>query len=236
MKSKKAKKARLAKARIWYSQQHFTKDSDVIEAYQEKFGMPRSRAMKELYQLHMLSPEMRKMYEEKLEKRKQQRKQQKAEKKLKKAQALKKNTRKERLAEARIWYPQQHFTKDSHVVKAYRLKFGVDRICAMKELCMLHMLDPEKQKSYEQYLASWKKKFKKKKKEEYENDWSDDQFYFIAGYTSGGAPYGITWEEEEEIEKREAFYAALPFEMYENMDADYDDRDDYDEDEEVFED
>ena len=23
----------------------------------------------------------------------------------------------------------------------------------------------------------------------------DDCFYFIAGYTSGGAPYGITWEE-----------------------------------------
>lgn len=24
---------------------------------------------------------------------------------------------------------------------------------------------------------------------------SDEQFYFIAGYTSGGAAYGITWEE-----------------------------------------
>ena len=23
----------------------------------------------------------------------------------------------------------------------------------------------------------------------------DDRFFFIAGYTSGGAPYGITWEE-----------------------------------------
>lgn len=25
--------------------------------------------------------------------------------------------------------------------------------------------------------------------------WSDDQFFFIAGYTSGGAPYGVTREE-----------------------------------------
>ncbi|XEC96719.1 UPF0158 family protein [Paenibacillus tarimensis] len=25
----------------------------------------------------------------------------------------------------------------------------------------------------------------------------DDQFYFIAGYTEGGAPYGVTWEEYE---------------------------------------
>ena len=23
----------------------------------------------------------------------------------------------------------------------------------------------------------------------------DDRFYYIAGYTSGGAPYGVTWEE-----------------------------------------
>lgn len=26
----------------------------------------------------------------------------------------------------------------------------------------------------------------------------DEYFYFIAGYTSGGAPYGITWEEAAE--------------------------------------
>ena len=24
---------------------------------------------------------------------------------------------------------------------------------------------------------------------------SDDRYFFIAGYTSGGAPYGLTWEE-----------------------------------------
>ena len=26
----------------------------------------------------------------------------------------------------------------------------------------------------------------------------DENFYFIAGFTSGGAPYGITWEEAAE--------------------------------------
>ncbi|WNS40852.1 hypothetical protein [Paenibacillus sp. MMS20-IR301] len=25
----------------------------------------------------------------------------------------------------------------------------------------------------------------------------DENFYFIAGYTEGGAPFGITWEEHE---------------------------------------
>lgn len=37
----------------------------------------------------------------------------------------------------------------------------------------------------------------RKKQEENFNDYidSDENYYFIVGYTSGGAPYGITWEE-----------------------------------------
>lgn len=43
-----------------------------------------------------------------------------------------------------------------------------------------------------------KKRTKHKKQSDWENDLyieSDENFYFIAGYTSGGAAYGITWEE-----------------------------------------
>ena len=29
----------------------------------------------------------------------------------------------------------------------------------------------------------------------------DERFAYIAGYTPAGFPYGVTWEEEEEIEK-----------------------------------
>lgn len=40
---------------------------------------------------------------------------------------------------------------------------------------------------------------RKRKKNKREPDatefWQDDRFFFIAGYTSGGAPYGVTWEE-----------------------------------------
>ena len=32
---------------------------------------------------------------------------------------------------------------------------------------------------------------------------SDEVFAFIAGYTSGGVPYGITWEEMQLIEELE---------------------------------
>lgn len=27
------------------------------------------------------------------------------------------------------------------------------------------------------------------------SEYQDDTFYYIAGYTSGGVPYGVTWEE-----------------------------------------
>lgn len=54
-----------------------------------------------------------------------------------------------------------------------------------------------------------KSKAKKKKhnqtQQQYEDNLfeSDDTFAFIAGYTAGGFPYGITWEEMVEIEQNE---------------------------------
>lgn len=40
------------------------------------------------------------------------------------------------------------------------------------------------------------RKRKKKKREPAATEpWQDERFFFIAGYTSGGAPYGVTWEE-----------------------------------------
>lgn len=50
-----------------------------------------------------------------------------------------------------------------------------------------------------------KKSIRKKKQEEFGDGLfeSDDTFTFIAGYTSGGAPYGVTWEEMKEIERRD---------------------------------
>lgn len=108
--------------------------------------------------------------------------------------------RKERLAEARLWYPEQHFTEDSHIVKAYRKRFNVDKDCAMRELCMLGFLPLEKQNSYEAQLAAKIRKrteSKMSKTIEFNPD-QDENFFFIAGYTSGGAPYGITWDEIED--------------------------------------
>jgi hypothetical protein len=45
---------------------------------------------------------------------------------------------------------------------------------------------------------------KKQKDEEEFEIWNGIKFYYIAGYTSGGAPYGITWEEyQNEIKDKE---------------------------------
>ena len=101
--------------------------------------------------------------------------------------------------EARTWYPMQNFTADSHIVKAYRIRFNVDKTCAMRELVMLGLLPEEKQKSYEEQLAAKDRKLaeKRNQKEEESMDisYQDENFFFIAGYTSGGTPYGVTWEE-----------------------------------------
>ncbi len=49
------------------------------------------------------------------------------------------------------------------------------------------------------------KKTKHKKEQIPENLFeSDETFAFIAGYTAGGFLYGITWEEMNEIEKKES--------------------------------
>lgn len=119
--------------------------------------------------------------------------------------------RKQRLKEARKWYPEQGFNDNSHVIKAYRQKFHVDRECAMRELCMLKVLSPEKQKVYEEQLSAKDRRRKEKrearkaaKELERFNPDQDENFFFIAGYTSGGAPYGVTWEEAAEIEMLES--------------------------------
>ena len=107
--------------------------------------------------------------------------------------------RQQRLKEARKWFPEQGFTEDSHIVKAYRKKFNVDRTCAMKELCLLHVLSPDKQASYEAQLKAKKEKRQRRKQQaEFQPFDQDEYFYFIAGYTSGGAPFGITWEQARE--------------------------------------
>ena len=109
-----------------------------------------------------------------------------------------------RLNDAEKWLKTQEIMADFHVVKAYRKRYNVDKTCAMRELCMLHVLSPEKQAVYEQQLKS---KGKRRKSNPAENTefmpWQDENFSYIAGYTSGGAPYGIPWDADDLAEAEE---------------------------------
>ena len=96
------------------------------------------------------------------------------------------------------------------IIKAYRKKFAVDRMKAVEELQLLgvsltkEQIDREKAavKAY-QDIQKAKKAKRKRLREQRKMQKSDiadyleqdDRFYYIAGYTSGGAPYGVTWEE-----------------------------------------
>lgn len=81
---------------------------------------------------------------------------------------------------------------------------------AVEELQLLgvsltkEQIDREKAAVRAYQEAQRAKKAKRKRKREQERmqkegllflEDQDDTFYYIAGYTSGGAPYGVTWEE-----------------------------------------
>lgn len=97
-----------------------------------------------------------------------------------------------------------------NLVSGYSKYFAVDKLCAVKEL---EMLGYSIKSSYKKDLkvtalqkAKKKEEQKKLKREKLELETlidSDETFAFIAGYTSGGAPYGITWEDWNEKEEDE---------------------------------
>ena len=86
--------------------------------------------------------------------------------------------------------------------KHYRERFHVDAVTAAKDLQELgvnytqEQLDQIKQ-AEEQWLRQRRMEREAKERERlaelYED--CDGRFAFIAGYTDGGAPYGVMWEE-----------------------------------------
>lgn len=107
--------------------------------------------------------------------------------------------RDDRLRAAEYW-PPKYEGKD--IIKGYSKHFGVNKLCAIKELEVLgHKFKPEYIKQVKESLQVQEKarqqhKLRKKQEKSLNNRIdSDETFYYIVGYTSGGAPYGVTWEE-----------------------------------------
>jgi hypothetical protein len=113
--------------------------------------------------------------------------------------------RPQRLESAKSWLETY---EGNNVVKAYRKRYGVDHNCAFTELEMLGVpIDPDYKERVLQSVAAQaaakrcQKAERKAEQERLLGIESDDRFAFIVGYTSSGAPYGLTWEEWEALEE-----------------------------------
>jgi hypothetical protein len=99
-----------------------------------------------------------------------------------------------RLRVAKVWiasYPGKN------IARGYRKYFGVDPFCAVRELRMLGItIDP----AYEAAVLAAGPHARKEKGESKELRLTEEDYWgfaFIAGYTAGGLPYGITKAEME---------------------------------------
>jgi hypothetical protein len=115
--------------------------------------------------------------------------------------------RPQRLESAKSWLETYEGNK---VVRDYRKRYGVDFETAFTELALLGVpIDPDYrervlQSAAAQAVAKRRKKAERKAEQERQPGIeSDDHFAFIVGYTSGGAPYGLTWAEWEALEEEE---------------------------------
>jgi len=90
----------------------------------------------------------------------------------------------------------------THIIKDYKKRFkGVDVTCAVRELQEIgYEFEPDYVQNILKSEAGriaqlQRKKAEKQTSEAYFDDEQDDNFYYIAGYTPGGAPFGLTWVE-----------------------------------------
>ena len=83
-----------------------------------------------------------------------------------------------------------------NVVRSYARWFGVDLGCSLVELQLLGVdLDPGYVTALRRTLDGGRRPRRADRGEEVVPGESDEWFAYIAGYTPGGLPFGITWEE-----------------------------------------
>jgi hypothetical protein len=101
-----------------------------------------------------------------------------------------------RLQSGRHWL--RSFT-GKHVVRSYARWFGVDLMCAAKELQTLGMhFAPEYLEALRRTAAGRPKYRRDDAKDAQAVDvepMSNEDFAYIAGHTAAGFPFGVTWEE-----------------------------------------
>ena len=115
----------------------------------------------------------------------------------------KKMNRQARMSSGKHWLEKYEGKKP---VRGYANWFGVSRLCALIELKKIGLniteeeIQNEKRNEEEKGMSRALSKKKNEGNEPYGELWgSDENFCFIAGFTSGGVPYGTTWEDEGEL-------------------------------------
>jgi hypothetical protein len=107
-------------------------------------------------------------------------------------------TRKARLRRARKWLADYAGEK---IFKDYLDRYAVDQLCAAIELQQLGVKHPRVEQLCTRLEARRERRKLCRAEEriariaEAKLPEQDENFAFIAGYTSGGAPFGITWDE-----------------------------------------
>ncbi|MDQ0974028.1 hypothetical protein QFZ31_003906 [Neobacillus niacini] len=107
-----------------------------------------------------------------------------------------------RMVQAKSWLEKYD---GEHIIKAYSKFFALNLKNALKELELVGAQISTQEREYTKELIKKRKQEKERKKEkrriakeQYEFEDYDDTFAFIAGYTAGSVPFGMTYEEMEE--------------------------------------
>lgn len=103
-------------------------------------------------------------------------------------------TKSRRLKQARRWIKNTGVTKKG-IVSKYTHKFHVSNACAIKELAMLGIVISEEYKETLKRQEQMRIEKRKQRQREEQEEFAEG-FFFIAGYTSWGFPYGIECDED----------------------------------------
>jgi hypothetical protein len=101
-----------------------------------------------------------------------------------------------RLRSARKWLASYD---GKNVVRGYARWFGVDLLCAARELPLLGVkIDPDYVKQLQATVSNRRRK-KPKAVDDSPHGFghSDEHFSLIIGYTSGGMPFGVPWPDDK---------------------------------------
>lgn len=112
-----------------------------------------------------------------------------------------------RLQSAKAWLITQQGRTPAQIGASYRKWYAVDWPCAIQELTHLGVVfDPQwvaqltrSLEDHHRACAARRAARKSQSHADFPED-SDEHFAYIAGYTPNGVPFGVTWEEWEQLQ------------------------------------